>query len=60
MNQPFVLKENTMKSGTESSLTMNQGLFPKPEMMIRVMADRELERVHQATLTVLEEVGVIC
>ena len=30
----------------------------RPEMRIRVLSDRDIEKIHQATLTVLEERGV--
>lgn len=36
----------------------NAGILVKPEMKTKVMNERELDRIHQATLTVLHEAGV--
>ena len=37
---------------------LNPGISVKPEMKTKIMSDEEIEQIHQATLTVLQEAGV--
>ena len=46
-------------ANSDVSTNPDIGLRPKPEMMMQVMSDDELKRIHAATLRVLAEVGVI-
>ena len=46
-----------MASGTSSGARISQ-IAIKPEMKIKALADKDVTKIHQATLTVLEQTGV--
>jgi trimethylamine--corrinoid protein Co-methyltransferase len=57
----FKQRPDTGKSTMASKTTSGARISPiaiKPEMRIKTLADADIEKIHQATLTVLEQTGV--